>query len=183
MGLKLADSGHEGEIDILVGSNLYWELVTGKVKAGNSGELVDVETKFGWVLNGPISHHQGGLSGVNVSSCLSIHTMLRTDCSNEMNFELNEHSITKFWGLETIGIKENESSSYGSSKKSIQVNSDNCYEACLPFKENHDLLNDNYYLCEKHLYNLHRKLKQNPDLLRRYENIFREREDLGIIEL
>ena len=108
--------------------------------------------------------------------------MLRTDFSNEMNFELNEHSITKFWGLETIGIKENESSSYGSSKKSIQVNSDNCYEACLPFKENHDLLNDNYYLCEKHLYNLHRKLKQNPDLLRRYENIFREREDLGIIE-
>ena len=46
-GLKLADSGHEGQIDILVGSDWYWELVTSKVKVGNSGEPVGVKTKLG----------------------------------------------------------------------------------------------------------------------------------------
>ena len=49
-----------------------------------------------------------------------------------MNFELNEQSITKFGDLETIVIKENESLSYDSFKKSIQVNSENRYETCLP---------------------------------------------------
>ena len=43
-GLKLADSGHKGEIDILVGSDWYWKLITGKVKVANSGEPVGVET-------------------------------------------------------------------------------------------------------------------------------------------
>ena len=106
--LRLADSGHEGVIDILLGSDWYWELVTGKVKVGNSGEPAGVETKFGWVLNGLISHHQGDLFRVNVASCTSVHPMLRIDCSNERNFELNGHNITKFWDLDTIRLKENE---------------------------------------------------------------------------
>ena len=126
-GLKLPGSGHGGEIDILVGSDWYCELVTRKVKVSNSGEPVGVETKFGWVLNRPISHRQEDLSRVNVASCTSVHTMLRTDCSNERNFELNKHNIAILWDLETIGIKENESSSYDF-KKSIQVNSESRYE-------------------------------------------------------
>ena len=59
--------------------------------------------------------------------------MLKIDCSNERNFELNKHNVTKFWDLEAIGIKENESSIYDSFKKSIQVNSENRYETCLSF--------------------------------------------------
>ena len=61
--------------------------------------------------------------------------MLRIDCSNGRNFELNEHNIAKFWDMETIGIKENESSSYDSVNKSIQVNSENRSETCLPLKK------------------------------------------------
>ena len=71
---------------------------------------------------------------------------------------------------------------HGSFKKSIQVNSENRYETCLPFKENHYLVNDNYNICKKRLYNLHRKLRQNPYLLRRYDNIFQKQKDLVIIE-
>ena len=33
--------------------NLYWSFVTGNiVKSGESGGLVAVETKFGWILSG-----------------------------------------------------------------------------------------------------------------------------------
>ena len=59
--------------------------------------------------------------------------------------------LQKFWDLETIGIKEIESSSYDSFKKSSQVNCKSRYGTCLPFKENHDLLSDTYNLSEKHI--------------------------------
>ena len=39
-GLKLADSANDGEefdLDILIGSNYYWQLVTGHVIHGNDG--------------------------------------------------------------------------------------------------------------------------------------------------
>ena len=53
-GLKLVDSGHGGDIDILMGSDYYWSLVIGKVKVGLIGEPVGAETQFGWVLNGQV---------------------------------------------------------------------------------------------------------------------------------
>ena len=64
----------------------------------------------------------------------------------------------------------------------ITINSEGCYETKLPFKENHELLNDNYELCEKSLVNLHKKLKQDPELMKKYDSAFKEQKDLGIIE-
>ena len=54
--LELADPGeHSGElnIDILVGSDHYWDVVTGRVIRGSDGP-VGTDTRFGWVLSGPI---------------------------------------------------------------------------------------------------------------------------------
>ena len=49
--LNLADSGTMEEI----GSDFYRSLVTGKVKMDKTGEPVAIETKFDWVLNGPLN--------------------------------------------------------------------------------------------------------------------------------
>ena len=38
--LNLADSGTMEEVDMLIGSNFYWSLVTEKVKIGKTGEPV-----------------------------------------------------------------------------------------------------------------------------------------------
>ena len=46
MGLKLADSGSANETDILISSNFYWSLVTGKIKAGKKNEPVAVLVGF-----------------------------------------------------------------------------------------------------------------------------------------
>ena len=42
----------------------------------------------------------------------------------------------------------------------------------LPFKDNHPLIHDNFELCKRLLLNLHQKLKDNPDLLKIYNDIF-----------
>ena len=53
--LQLADSGYSEEIDLLIGSDFYWSIVTGAVKVGKIGEPVGVESEFGWLLNGPLT--------------------------------------------------------------------------------------------------------------------------------
>ena len=53
--LQLADSGSTDEIDILIGSNFYWSVVTGKTKTGKNNKPLAVETKFGLVLNRPVT--------------------------------------------------------------------------------------------------------------------------------
>ena len=145
-GLKLVDSGHGSGIDILIGSDYYWSLVTGKVKVGLIRELVEAETQFGWVLNGPVVCSNGESYQVHFASCTSAHTMLKIDYSNQ-------DTEDNFWNLETIGVKENELSNYEKYKNLITINSEGRYETKLPFKENHELLNDNYELCKRRLLN------------------------------
>ena len=56
-GLDLADSsdGHSRlEVDILVGSDQYWDLITGRTRRGASGPVA-IDTQLGWVLSGPTS--------------------------------------------------------------------------------------------------------------------------------
>ena len=54
--LELADSSRVGEelqIDALIGSDHYWQLVTGQIIQGDSGPTA-IHTRLGWVLSGPV---------------------------------------------------------------------------------------------------------------------------------
>ena len=74
--LKLANSKSKSDIDLLIGSDFYWLLVTGNVRFGNPGEPVGVETKFGWVLNGPLNGEDvNGLFNTNFVSQVSSHIL------------------------------------------------------------------------------------------------------------
>ncbi len=59
--LELADSADVSdvlEIDVLIGLDTYWDLVTGKVIRGRDGPTA-VHTKVGWVPSwSPESHHE-----------------------------------------------------------------------------------------------------------------------------
>jgi hypothetical protein len=67
-GLNLADlnTGEEElEVDILVGSDQYWNLITGGVRRGDSGPNA-MGTKVGWVLSGPVTDPVSEKSSVNL---------------------------------------------------------------------------------------------------------------------
>lgn len=54
--LELADSsmgGTEMLIDILIGSDLYWQFTTGDMQRGRHGGPVAIRTHLEWVLSGP----------------------------------------------------------------------------------------------------------------------------------
>ena len=91
--LNLADSRASCDIDLLIGSGYYWDLVTGKVKTGKPGEPVAVETVFGWILNGPVANKF-------------------VDSSTNLNIFRISHALflnlSKFWDLKTLGISLDE---------------------------------------------------------------------------
>ena len=99
--LDLAETGEGvGQVDILIGSDVYWKVFSGKVIRGDVGPVA-LDTKFGWVLNG---RDEGG-KATGTTNMLNISHSLRV--STEQNLE---QSLHKFWDLETIGIKSDEKS-------------------------------------------------------------------------
>jgi len=87
-GLDLADYS-EGDsslpVDMLIGSDYYWDLVTGSVCRGDGG-LTAVHTKLGWVLSGPTSVKDS----VQCSTHLTTTHVLRADAQQPESVGLGE---------------------------------------------------------------------------------------------
>ena len=106
-GLRLADTGQhspESKIDILIGSDCYWKVVTGEVKRDSRSEMVAINTTFGWCLSGPFKN-KNNINESNVSLVSSTNVM-RVACENYEDQILN--NLNKFCILGSIGIKDNE---------------------------------------------------------------------------
>ena len=105
--LELADTADATdalEIDMLIGSDWYWNLATGMVVRGRSGPIA-IHTKVGWVLSGPTDHQDITVNLTFTSTCA-----LKIDaCTSEAN--LND-CLRRFWELESLGIARDETSVY-----------------------------------------------------------------------
>ena len=179
-GLQLADTGQhspESKIDILIGSDCSWKVVTAEVKRDSRSEMVAINTIFGWCLSGPFKN-KNNISESNVSLVSSTHVM-RVACENNEDQILN--NLNKFWNLDSIGIKDDEQSVYENFESDIKFENQR-YVVKLPVKENRPLLPDNYNVSLKRLYKLKMRLDKNENLLRSYDDIFQEQIKLGIIE-
>lgn len=97
--LDLADVSEEEtlEVDMLIGSDFYWEFVTGEIIRGPSGPVA-VKTTLGWVLSGP-----AGMTGQHKSTVSLVTThILRVE--GITNKELDT-TLRSFWELESLGIQ------------------------------------------------------------------------------
>ncbi len=177
--LELADSS-DGEgpmgIDVLVGSDCYWDLVTGEVRRGAEGPVA-IRTKFGWVLTGPIPFmEQAQLS----TSLMTTHT-LRIDAQSQADHTLEE-SLQSFWKLESLGIVAPERSVLEEFGESIEFK-EGRYEVSLPWKEQYPVLPDNYQLSLNRLRGLVRRLRHDPTILQEYHTTIQNQLRQGIVEV
>ena len=90
--------------------------------------------------------------------------------------------MKRFWELESIEVLNQEKQPYNYFEESICKNQENRYEMKLPFKENHPLIHDNFQMCKERLLKLHKKVKNDPEVLSQYNELFEEQKRLGIIE-
>ena len=99
----MAETGEgTGQVDILLGSDYHLEAFSGQVIRGISSPVA-LESRFGWVLSGGLDTPE---LSENVNSNL-LHTVhsLRISTENKL-----EHSVAKFWDLETMGVLQKEKS-------------------------------------------------------------------------
>ena len=177
-GLELADSGGitgELEIDILIGSDHYWRLVTGRVLRGVSGPTA-VETRLGWVLSGPVEEAPPETMMINFVATHTTHS-LRVDTFTEQ--ESLDAGLRRFWELDSLGILKNV---YEKFTQQISLKQGR-YEVHLPWKESHPPLPDNYELCRKRLDGLLKRLRQNPERLLQYDAVIRDQLRQGVVEV
>ena len=177
IGLELADSADTSdalEVDVLIGSDWYWNLATGKVIRGRSGPIA-IHTKVGWVLSGPTNHRE---VAVNLT-VTSTHALKIDTCPLELSLE---DCLKQFWELESLGITRNEVSVYEKFVQQIRFDGKR-YEVRLPWKEHHPPLPDHFDLCHKRLTSLLKRLRQTPQLLTEYDAIIQDQLDKGMVEV
>ncbi|KAL5472994.1 hypothetical protein EMCRGX_G027441 [Ephydatia muelleri] len=175
MDLADADPSERSEIDVLIGADYYWKVATGRIKHGRVGPTA-VETRFGWVLSGPVP----GFSQTTISNFVSSH-VLKVGCTDQLDLASLDKKLQAFWDLDTMGIR-GEDCIYSRFTKNISLQ-DGRYCVHLPWKEPHPLLPDNYELSKDRLFNLLRRLRQSPDILNQYDAVIQDQIKCGIVEV
>ena len=107
-GLEFADEledGQELHVDILVGSDCYWDLITGRIQRGSDGPVA-IDTKLRWVLSGPIS-----IPG-NTDASLNLMTHALLGNSQHSEEQTLDETMKSFWELESFGIPATDRSLY-----------------------------------------------------------------------
>ena len=97
--MELADSAEDPDsIDILIGSDHYWDFVTGETIRGEFGPTA-VRSKLGWLLSGPTNNSQ---NGTNVISNLVTSGENSTNGAKESD-EMSD-MLKRLWDVESLGI-------------------------------------------------------------------------------
>ena len=148
-GLDLADPSDGWSplaIDILIGSDQYWKLITGETHRGNSGPVA-IHTELGWILPGPTASPTQDLP----SACLVTHTLQIESLPQDM--QALDYQLKSFWELESFGVSGSDHSVYNDFQSTVRLK-DGWYEVELPWKDPHPTLPDNNQLCLRQLYGL-----------------------------
>lgn len=179
--LNLADHScgtEQLEVDMLIGSDNYWRLVTGKLVNRGDGPTA-VHTRLGWVLSGPV---EGLMSQKTSCNLVSTHALKVDAYMQEESDRSLDRTLKTFWDLESLGIQEGEADVYQQFQKQISFKNGR-YEVSLPWKEAHPALPTHYDLSLKRLTGLLRRLRQSPDVLQRYDAVIKEQLEKGIVEV
>ena len=178
-GLELADpvvDESDLEIDILIGSDHYWKVVTGRVVRGESGPIA-IETRLGWILSGPSQEVESTV--INFAATHSSHLLRVNSVTDHEDLDAG---LKKFWDLESLGILKEEHPVRELFSQRITFENGR-YQVHLPWKQSHPPLPDNYDLCRRRLGGLMKRLSQNPEQLRLYNSVIQEQLQQGVVEI
>ena len=178
--LDLADPDCDSPrtVDVLIGSDYYWEFTDGEIRRGTTGPVA-MRTKLGWVLSGPGPSFCTGV-GSPVVNLLTIHTLTANELGQPTNQDLS-NQLRTFWELESLGIMKTDKSVHDDFKENVSFK-DGRYEVALPWKEFHYSLPNNYVLSWRRLQGLLKRLRQAPELLKEYDATIQDQLRKGVVE-
>lgn len=173
-GLQLTDfTGDEKlELSVLIGSDYYWQVVSGQVERLTES-LVALESTFRWAVQGPVA-----MSSVTETTCM--HIQLSKDAQIDKQ-------LLAFWELESLGITSEKSESPEDVEalqqfEETSIFKDGRYQVEVPWRQDHPALQDNYRITKKRLESLKRKLKRDVTLYSRYNEVVEDYLQQGMAE-
>ena len=184
-GLELADGSdcesdtNSQGIDLLIGSDHYWDVVTGNVIRDGSGPVA-VSSKLGWLVSGTT---RSGNSSSHTITNLSVQGP-----ESVRSVQFNECDLTQqlrsFWEVESIGITgECGTRDNLAFPEEIEFDwSQERYVVSLPWKPGHRPQSDHFILCESRLQRLWTRLQDNIHFLKEYDDTFQKQLQDNIIE-
>ena len=167
------------EIDVLIGSDFYWQIVTGEMKKGESGPVA-LSSKLGWLLSGPLH---------DSATTTDVQSNLIISGKSETNYGILDEeqdlvgTLKMFWETEAIGIRQPENAVQSKEFTKYVYRQGDRYEVTLPWKGEHLPIPNNYELSCNRLRSMHAKLQKKPELLKEYDQIIKEQLSCGIIEV
>ena len=78
-------------VDMLIGSDFYWQLTTGEVIRRQTGPVA-INTKLGWVLSGPVITDE---TDDTVTAAMTVHMLQIGSCDDQL-----DRTLRSFWELE-----------------------------------------------------------------------------------
>jgi hypothetical protein len=170
--IQLADPlfNQKSEIDLLLGSDIFWNLLCiGQIKLGKNKPTLQ-KTKFGWIISGPIPNYS------------NIHN--NTFLSNINIHEKIHNEISKFWEIEDCqnhkpALSEEETLCENHFIATTKRHESGKLIVSIPFKSNVSELGESHSSSLKRFYALERKLEKNAPLKKQYHAFMTEYELLG----
>ncbi|GFQ94965.1 integrase catalytic domain-containing protein [Trichonephila clavata] len=167
-----SESSENCEISLLIGSDFYWSL-THRIKRLDSS-LVAVETSLGWSLQGKCDEQ---------SDCTSVHLIHSEE-------ESISAELRRFWEIESLGIRDNDSESLGTGDEELLSEFDKSvcfvdgrYRVSLPWKPGmRELLQNNKTVARKRFEGLVRRFKCDHELFCEYKDVIDNYVREGIVE-
>lgn len=163
-------------VDMLLGADIFWDLLESqRIKLGD-GQPILCETKLGWLVSGPIN----SCIASKVLKCNLVK--VRSDCDDELNCNVDQQ-LTKFWQLEEVGT----SSPYSSEEKLCEEhfvknttrlgNGQFCVR--IPLKCSPDNLGESLSRAKHCFASLERRFKSKITFSNMYKEFMMEYETLG----
>lgn len=169
INLPLADPDYRkpSEIDILLGADVYSQIIQPGIKYGRPGEPIAMKTIFGWILSGKINHST--LTTVN-----SFHVSIESELDS---------TLKKFWELESVPNKIlNSPEDIKCEQNFIDSHTrddSGRYTVSLPFREEIPILGDSFNSAMRRFLSLENRLNKNSALKQEYSNFMQDYFDSG----
>ncbi|XP_057378535.1 uncharacterized protein LOC130700500 [Daphnia carinata] len=146
-------------IDILIGADYYWDIVSDKIVRGQGPTAVS--SKLGYLLSG----------------CVSNLHVNNSDQTAMLNVSVEEKfDISRLWDLEMLGIQpETEAMDITSEYQNNCIEfKQNKYQARLPWKTDHPTLSSNQFVCERRTRSMIKRLGKTPSNLQLYDSTIQQ---------
>ncbi|XP_055622591.1 uncharacterized protein LOC129766753 [Toxorhynchites rutilus septentrionalis] len=169
-GLPLADPTFHtpGEVDLLIGINLFFKLLMpGQLQLSDELPILQ-ETRLGWIVAGSIDE-------VNQSQSIHQYCVVSSEPLSK--------SLERFWSLEAVesppALTNEEKECEEIYCSTTRRNTEGRYIVQLPLKDSVSKLNNNRSLALRRFLMLEQRFKKNPEMKQQYVQFIDEYKALG----